>query len=221
MRFLLGLRKLCSVFNKMSAAPPPDYSQYTSKDACEGEGGGGGKWTPDVLDDAGNVITPGSCAAPATGGRHRGVKAKTLRRMLKKAGLKTSGKKSTLTKRCKKAHLMRGGIIPSSPGAGGPAAWPFDAGMVQRGGHYGNVSSFGSNEEFGKPSTGGRRRGVKAKTLKKLLKKAGLKVSGKKSTLRARAKKAHLVRGGLVPSSGSPEESQYLAAGRPWGDGSA
>ena len=42
----------------------------------------------------------------------------------------------------------------------------------------------------------GGRRGVKAKTLKKLLKKAGLKVSGKKATLRARAKKAHLMRGG-------------------------
>lgn len=38
-----------------------------------------------------------------------GLKAKTLRRMLKKAGLKTTGKKATLTKRCKKAHLMRGG----------------------------------------------------------------------------------------------------------------
>ena len=220
MRFLLGVRKLCSVFNKMSAAPPPDYSQYTSKDACEGVDGGGGKWTPDVLDDAGNVITPGSCAAPTTGGRHRGVKAKTLRRMLKKAGLKTSGKKSTLTKRCKKAHLMRGGLLPSSPGAGGPAGYPFDAGMVQRGGAYGAVSSFASMEE---PAgvRGGRRRGVKAKTLKKLLKKAGLKVSGKKSTLRARAKKAHLVRGGLVPSSGSPEESQFTPMGRPWGDGSA
>lgn len=37
---------------------------------------------------------------------------------------------------------------------------------------------------------------VKAKTLKRMLKKAGLKVSGKKSTLRARARKAHLIRGG-------------------------
>jgi hypothetical protein len=81
------------------------------------------------------------------------------------------------------------------------------------------VSSFGSNEEYGKTPTGGRRRSVKAKTLKKLLKKAGLKVSGKKSTLRARAKKAHLVRGGLVASSGSPEEA---GAGGPtwkaWGE---
>jgi hypothetical protein len=46
---------------------------------------------------------------------------------------------------------------------------------------------------------------VKAKTLKKLLKSKGLKVSGKKATLRARARKAHLIRGGsttTVPSSG-------------------
>lgn len=116
-----------------------------------------------------------------TGGRRSGVKAKTLRRMLKKAGLKVSGKKSTLTKRCKEAHLMRGGFdgvsaysaaMPLSMGGGGlPVA--SNAGLV-----------------------GGRRRGIKAKTLKKLLKRAGLKVSGKKSTLRARAKKAHLVRGG-------------------------
>jgi hypothetical protein len=39
---------------------------------------------------------------------------------------------------------------------------------------------------------------VKAKTLKKLLKSRGLKVSGKKATLRARARKAHLIRGGAV-----------------------
>lgn len=61
------------------------------------------------------------------------------------------------------------------------------------------------------PATAGRRRRhsrrhrtmrvpkgtrVKAKTLKRMLKHAGLKVSGKKSTLRARARKAHLIRGG-------------------------
>lgn len=39
--------------------------------------------------------------------------------------------------------------------------------------------------------------GLKAKTLKRMLKKAGLKTTGKKSTLKARAKKAHLVRGGM------------------------
>lgn len=43
----------------------------------------------------------------------------------------------------------------------------------------------------------GRRSTLKAKTLKKMLKKAGLKTTGKKSTLRARAKKARLLRGGV------------------------
>ena len=189
---------LCCVFNKMDPAPnvlPPAVPTVVEKKEEEEE------------------------PASQGGRRHRGLKTKTLRRMLKKAGLKVSGKKSTLTKRAKKAHLMRGGIIPTSPGAGGPAAYPFSTGMVQAGGHYGNVSSFGSNEEYDKTPTGGRRRSVKAKTLKKLLKKAGLKVSGKKSTLRARAKKAHLVRGGLVPSSGSPEESgQGGPAWKAWGD---
>jgi hypothetical protein len=52
---------------------------------------------------------------PLTGGRRTrkskkgGVSVKTLKRTLKKAGLKVSGKKSTLVKRAKKAHLMRGG----------------------------------------------------------------------------------------------------------------
>ncbi len=42
--------------------------------------------------------------------RHsKGVSVKALKRTLKKAGLKVSGKKSTLVKRAKKAHLMRGG----------------------------------------------------------------------------------------------------------------
>jgi hypothetical protein len=50
-----------------------------------------------------------------------------------------------------------------------------------------------------------------AKTLKRILKKAGLKRSGSKKTLRARAKRAHLVRGGNpfaevanYPSPGGP-----------------
>lgn len=44
-----------------------------------------------------------------TGGR-RGASVKTLKKLLKKAGLKTSGKKAALTRRVKKAHLkMRGG----------------------------------------------------------------------------------------------------------------
>ena len=48
---------------------------------------------------------------------------------------------------------------------------------------------------------------VKAKTLKRMLKKAGLKVSGKKSTLRARARKAHLIRGGGGEAWGSAPAS--------------
>jgi len=51
------------------------------------------------------------------GGR-RGASVKTLKRMLKKAGLKVSGKKSTLTRRAKKAHLkMRGGAEGGVPEA--------------------------------------------------------------------------------------------------------
>ena len=47
--------------------------------------------------------------AQACGKRH-GVSVKKLKRVLKKAGLKTTGKKSTLTRRVKKAHLkLRGG----------------------------------------------------------------------------------------------------------------
>ena len=41
----------------------------------------------------------------------KGVSVKALKRTLKKAGLKVSGKKSTLVKRAKKAHLMRGGAF--------------------------------------------------------------------------------------------------------------
>ena len=43
----------------------------------------------------------------------------------------------------------------------------------------------------------GRRSTIKVKTLKKILKKAGLKTTGKKATLRARAKKARILRGGV------------------------
>jgi hypothetical protein len=47
------------------------------------------------------------------------------------------------------------------------------------------------------PLEGGKRRGVTVKKLKRALKKAGLKTTGKRATLRARAKKAHLkVKGG-------------------------
>ena len=62
------------------------------------------------------------------GGR-RGASVKTLKRMLKKAGLKTSGRKATLTRRAKKAHLKvaggrksrRGGMY--TPINCGPNRW--------------------------------------------------------------------------------------------------
>jgi hypothetical protein len=51
-----------------------------------------------------------------------GASVKTLKRMLKKAGLKTTGRKAALTRRAKKAHLLRGGGPPKlpqrSPGTG-------------------------------------------------------------------------------------------------------
>lgn len=72
------------------------------------------------------------------------------------------------------------------------------------------------NGATGQMTGGSRRSGLKAKTLKRMLKKAGLKVSGKKATLRARAKKAHLVRGGadgLSVVSGA-EQAAPVAGGR-------
>jgi len=60
-------------------------------------------------------------------------------------------------------------------------------------------------------AAGGGRRTLKAKTLKKLLKKAGLKTTGKKSTLRARAKKAHLVRGGYLEGQSQVEGAEQAA----------
>ena len=64
--------------------------------------------------------------------------------------------------------------------------------------------------------SGSSRRGLKAKTLKRILKKAGLKVSGKKATLRARAKKAHLVRGGApgLGVVGATEQGLPVTGGR-------
>jgi len=42
------------------------------------------------------------------GTKHTGVPVKTLKKLLKKAGLKVSGKKATLTRRAKKAKLFGG-----------------------------------------------------------------------------------------------------------------
>ena len=86
-----------------------------------------------------------------TGGR-RGLKAKTLRRMLKKAGLKTSGRKATLTKRAKKAHLVRGGYL---------------AGMS----HVGDSESAGPATGVPNLRTGGSRRGRSHSYLRNLMSK--------------------------------------------------
>jgi hypothetical protein len=65
------------------------------------------------------------------GGRKvRGATAKQLKKMLKKAGLKTTGRKAALTRRAKKAHLkIRGGAngeVVEGPAAmkGGAALTP-------------------------------------------------------------------------------------------------
>lgn len=70
----------------------------------------------------------------AAGRRHHGVTAKALKRALKKAGLKTSGTKRSLTLRAKKAHVMAGGgsgavgvLSPQSVSAG-----PMDGGRRRR-----------------------------------------------------------------------------------------
>ena len=52
-------------------------------------------------------------SVPTFGGRRRTLKAKTLRRMLKKKGMKTTGKKATLMKRLK----MKGGGVETNAGA--------------------------------------------------------------------------------------------------------
>jgi hypothetical protein len=150
-----------------------------------------------------------------------GLKTKTLKRMLKKAGLKVSGKKATLRARAKKAHILRGGQGPYTMSTG--SAEESMPTQGQAGGGYagdGNAS-FPTMEGPGLVgqsymlATGGRR-GVKAKTLKKLLKKAGLKVSGKKSTLTKRAKKAHLLGGAATSSSGSNEQAGLVRPDGVW-----
>lgn len=56
--------------------------------------------------------------APLAGGRRRGTTVKTLKKVLKRAGLKTTGKKATLTRRAKKARLMGGQISKAVEKAG-------------------------------------------------------------------------------------------------------
>jgi hypothetical protein len=62
------------------------------------------------------TLSPATYGGPQAGGKRGGVSVKKLKRVLKKAGLKTSGKKATLTRRAKKAHLkLRGGAEDVAP----------------------------------------------------------------------------------------------------------
>jgi hypothetical protein len=63
---------------------------------------------------SGSLLTTAASVGAQDGGRRRsrkagkgGVTAKTMKKVLKKAGLKTTGKKAALTKRVKKAGLMK------------------------------------------------------------------------------------------------------------------
>jgi len=63
----------------------------------------------------GSDVTPGGAAGEVKQGggrRSRGASVKQMKRMLKKAGLKTTGRKAALTRRAKKAHLkiVGGGV---------------------------------------------------------------------------------------------------------------
>jgi hypothetical protein len=67
---------------------------------------------------------PASDIAPKVGGRRKkgGLTAKTMKKLLKKAGMKTTGKKAALTRRLKKIGAMRGGSageIPSQAASAG------------------------------------------------------------------------------------------------------
>jgi hypothetical protein len=67
--------------------------------------------TDSTSTDASSAPAPVTGTETVKGGRRRsGVPVKTLKKMLKKAGLKTTGRKAALTRRAKKAHLkMKGG----------------------------------------------------------------------------------------------------------------
>jgi len=56
------------------------------------------------------TITPAEVnGTTQMGGKRRGVPVKTLKKILKKAGLKTTGKKAALTRRAKQAKLVKKG----------------------------------------------------------------------------------------------------------------
>jgi len=59
------------------------------------------------------IITPSEYGGQM-GGKRRGVPVKTLKKILKKAGLKTTGKKAALTRRAKQAKLVKKGGDPKT-----------------------------------------------------------------------------------------------------------
>jgi hypothetical protein len=90
-----------------------------------------------------------------TAGRRHTLKVKTLKRKLKAAGVKTTGRKATLLKRAKKAHIKLGGALSPLPLAGGRHR------RSRRGGaHEGAEGAKGaeSGSDMGAPPKGGRRR---------------------------------------------------------------
>ena len=85
------------------------------------------------------------------GGKRSGASVKTLKKVLKKAGLKTTGKKATLTRRAKKARLVGGGKFTDAleEAAKGVAAAGLDKFKNMKGE---STTTTGTSEE------GGRRR---------------------------------------------------------------
>ena len=72
------------------------------------------------------ILTPAEVGGQM-GGKRRGVPVKTLKKILKKAGLKTTGKKAALTRRAKQAKLVKkiGGT------QNGPSGEIVDTGAVE------------------------------------------------------------------------------------------
>ena len=127
-----ALRKvLCRVNNKMAR-----YSRRRGGVEDEEDSSSDEEVQTTKVEEPSKVVAP-STTDQAMGGRHRrsrgrrsasrvpkgiDVKAKTLRRLLKSKGLKSSGKKATLRARARKAHLIGGSTcntgVPSSTAAG-------------------------------------------------------------------------------------------------------
>lgn len=111
----------------------------------------------------GGAIVPmplGGDVSQDGGRRRRGASVKTLKKLLKKAGLKTTGKKAALTRRAKKAHLkLRGGDSEPAGGCGPNMKWdqtadggkgkcvpeddPMSAGRKRRGSKKGKLGLMG------------------------------------------------------------------------------